>query len=185
MNVYRYRAEARVDAHMQHARLGVAERAIMLALHGQRTDVRNPDLARLAPRLTPVRRRKLNDLGLIRSRIDRGTFVHRLTDAGLAWCAAELRWQLPPEPPNVRTAIVDAYARLAARPGGWVRVVELREALPDVGSEELDPALVLLGREPGISLIQQENRRLLTDADRAGAVRVGSQWCHLLAVEEA
>lgn len=86
---------------------------------------------------------------------------------------------------DLRARILAAYHRLARRPGGWVRITDLRTALSDVARADLDAALVTVAREPGVSLIAQENRRRLTAADRADAVRVGAQYCHLLAVEEA
>ncbi|MEE4021585.1 MarR family transcriptional regulator [Gordonia sp. PKS22-38] len=77
-----------------------------------------------------------------------------------------------------------AYAELAARPGAWVTLSALRAGLDDVDAATLDSALVNLQRAPGVSLIPQEDRALLTDADRAAAVIVGTQACHLFAIEE-
>ncbi|MEE3851043.1 MarR family transcriptional regulator [Gordonia sp. LSe1-13] len=76
------------------------------------------------------------------------------------------------------------YADLAARPGAWVTLSALRAGLDDVDAATLDTALVNLQRAPGVSLIPQEDRALLTDADRAAAVIVGTQACHLFAIEE-
>lgn len=86
--------------------------------------------------------------------------------------------------PSLRNRIIGAYRSLARRPGAWITVTDLRGELPDVEREALDAELVVFQREPGVSLIQQENRALLTDADRAAAVQVGAQACHLLAIEE-
>lgn len=89
-----------------------------------------------------------------------------------------------PAPPSTDERIRTAYAALAARPGAWVAVSALRGALDDVDAATLDPALVAMQRTPGVSLIPQEDRALLTDADRAAAVVVGTQSCHLFAIEE-
>ncbi|NMO00118.1 MarR family transcriptional regulator [Gordonia sp. TBRC 11910] len=215
---------------MEHVQLGVAESAIMFALMAHGEEITNPKLKLIAPEVTPDRRRKLNELGLVESRQVGRPFVHSLTDAGWAWCAAELGAPPPkgsqgrdktlyavlagvgrylaasdtrlyevfgavaePEADEVaaagglplRARIVDAYRALARRPGAWVTIADLRQALPDVERSELDTELVVFQREPGVSLIQQENRALLTDADRAAAVQVGAQACHLLAIEES
>ncbi|GAB19867.1 hypothetical protein GOEFS_096_00440 [Gordonia effusa NBRC 100432] len=86
--------------------------------------------------------------------------------------------------PALRSRIVSAYYSLAARPGAWVTVAQLRGTLSDVDRATLDAELVVFQRQPGVSLVPQENRRLLTDDDRAAAVVVGAQQCHLFAVEE-
>ncbi|MGC5256241.1 MarR family transcriptional regulator [Gordonia sp. DT218] len=78
-----------------------------------------------------------------------------------------------------------AYADSArGRPGAWVPMTTLRARLPAVGAAALDDALVRLQRRPGVSLIPQEDQMLLTDADRSAAVRVGTQLCHLFAIED-
>lgn len=76
-----------------------------------------------------------------------------------------------------------AYHALADQPGAWVTLTELRSALGDVVRADLDTELVLLQRQPGVSLIPQENQKLLTESDRAAAVVVGTQKCHLIAIE--
>lgn len=89
-----------------------------------------------------------------------------------------------PDDRPVRDQIITAYYDLAQRPGAWITITQLRAALPDIDRATLDAELVVYQREPGVSLIQQENRSLLSDADRAAAVLVGAQLCHLLAIEE-
>ncbi|MFW0788957.1 hypothetical protein [Gordonia sp. CPCC 205333] len=86
---------------------------------------------------------------------------------------------------SLRPRIVSTYYTLASRPGAWVGISQLRAALPDVDRGALDAELVVFQRQPGVSLVPQENRRLLSDDDRAAAVPVGAQLCHLLAIEEA
>ncbi|WAC56469.1 MarR family transcriptional regulator [Gordonia sp. SL306] len=95
----------------------------------------------------------------------------------------------PPAPPTAPDDDVDrriraAYAQSARGPGAWVAMTTLRARLPDVEAGELDDALVRLQRRPGVSLIPQEDQMLLTDADRSAAVRVGTQLCHLFAIED-
>ncbi|MEC9325854.1 MAG: hypothetical protein VYB90_18645 [Actinomycetota bacterium] len=75
-----------------------------------------------------------------------------------------------------------AYARLAPRPGGWVRLAELRAALDDVRGD-VDTALTALSRAPGVSVIPEEDQKKLTPDDRAAAVLIGDRPKHLIAIE--
>lgn len=99
---------------------------------------------------------------------------------GMANGAGTAIGSVPPTSARIR----ETYRSLAAYPGGWVGLAELRSATADVDHDLLDAALVLLQREPGVSLIPQENQKILTDSDRHAAVVVGTQRCHLLAIEE-
>ncbi|MYR08791.1 MarR family transcriptional regulator [Gordonia sp. SID5947] len=85
---------------------------------------------------------------------------------------------------DIEGRIRDVYTHTAGGPGAWVPLTALRLRLSDVATAELDDALVRLQRRPGVSLIPQEDQLLLTDADRSAAVRVGSQLCHLFAIED-
>jgi hypothetical protein len=80
---------------------------------------------------------------------------------------------------RVRTAYVDR----AARAGGWVDLVLLREALPDVSRHDLDGALVRMYRIEGISLVPEENQKTLTARDHDAAISIGGQPKHLIAIE--
>ncbi|MDI9893552.1 hypothetical protein QM797_02335 [Rhodococcus sp. IEGM 1381] len=84
---------------------------------------------------------------------------------------------------SIEKRIRAAYEALASRPGAWVGLRLLREALSDVGRESLDTALVELQQHEGVSLIPEENQKTLTDEDRLAAVLVGTQLTHLLAIE--
>jgi hypothetical protein len=76
-----------------------------------------------------------------------------------------------------------AYAGLAARPGGWVSLLRLRHALPGLPRPTVDAALISLYQQPGVSLIPEENQKVLTPADREAAVEIGNQDKHLIAIE--
>jgi hypothetical protein len=84
---------------------------------------------------------------------------------------------------DIETRVRDAYVTLAAHAGGWVDLVRLRTALPDVSKQDLDDALTLMYRTPGVSLIPEENQKTLTAEDRAAAVEIGDQDKHLIAIE--
>ncbi len=83
--------------------------------------------------------------------------------------------------PEVR--LRTAYTDLAARPGGWVSLLRLRQALPDLPRPTVDAALISLYQQPGVSLIPEENQKVLTPADRDAAVEIGNQDKHLIAIE--
>jgi hypothetical protein len=83
----------------------------------------------------------------------------------------------------VENRIRDAYSRLAQRPGGWVGLVRLRAELDDVPRSSVDSALISLYQQPGVSLIPEENQKVLTAADRRAAVMIGDQDKHLIAIE--
>ncbi|MCV7281724.1 hypothetical protein H7J88_19020 [Mycolicibacterium flavescens] len=76
-----------------------------------------------------------------------------------------------------------AYVDLAPRPGGWVSLTTLRSAVPDADRADVDAALRTLYRQPGVSLIPEENQKVLTAADRDAAVDIGGQPKHLIAIE--
>ncbi|HMS76382.1 hypothetical protein [Gordonia sp. (in: high G+C Gram-positive bacteria)] len=203
-----------------------AERTILFALMAHAKPIRNPDLSQISPEMKKERRDRLNDLGLVESVLVKRTYVHTLTDAGWAWCAAELHSPTPPGSGTVEKALAAvlrgigrylratdtllsevfgveaspeqteapaaaglssrvraAYDALCSHPGAWVRVAELRAALNDVAQDEFDDTLVALQREPGVRLEPNEQQSSLTDDDRAAAVRVGNQLCHLFAIE--
>jgi hypothetical protein len=84
---------------------------------------------------------------------------------------------------DIEGRVRTTYERLARRPGGWVELVQLRSELADVQRDDLDAALVNLYQKPGVSLIPEENQKILTEADRAAAVRIGGDNKHLIAIE--
>lgn len=75
-----------------------------------------------------------------------------------------------------------AYARLAARPGAWVGLARLREALPALPRADFDEALLGLALLPHVELIPEVNQKALTEADRAAAIHVGGEDKHLLQI---
>lgn len=83
---------------------------------------------------------------------------------------------------SIEVRIRDAYGRLAPRPGGWVSLTRLRAEL-DVPRTDVDAALVALHRAPGVSVIPQEDQKVLTAEDRAAAVVIGDRAKHLIAIE--
>lgn len=96
---------------------------------------------------------------------------------------ADLFWPATDDPvQTVEDRVRAAYARLATRPGGWVALTRLRAELDDP-RDDVDTALRALYRAPGVSLIPEENQKVLTAADRAAAVTIGDGPKHLIAIE--
>jgi hypothetical protein len=92
-------------------RLGIKERAVLLALMAEAKEVSNSDLKqRVGFTLDGAPRRKLNDLKLVYSHKPKRTFAHELTDDGWAWCATELSRERPPRAGSAGGAL---YAVLA------------------------------------------------------------------------
>lgn len=84
---------------------------------------------------------------------------------------------------DLESRVRSAYSRLADEPGSLVRLVWLRAELADIPRRDLDAALVEFTNQRGVSLLPQEDQKMLTDEDRAAAVRIGVKDNHLIAIE--
>lgn len=122
-----------------------------------------------------------------------GRYLQRseLSLAELFWPAGASEAETPeaetpetktPEAETLEDRVRMAYVRLAPRPGGWVRLAELRAALEDARGD-VDTALTALSRAPGVSVIPEEDQKKLTPDDRAAAVMIGDRPKHLIAIE--
>jgi hypothetical protein len=78
-----------------------------------------------------------------------------------------------------------AYDALVSRPGAWVNLSRLRDALPHLTRDEVDEALLRLNLEPWAYLIPEANQKTLSEADREAAVHVGGEDKHLLSIDHA
>lgn len=78
--------------------------------------------------------------------------------------------------------ILAAYDELATRPGGVVRLTDLRGHLGDIDQDELTDALVEMDRERQIQLEPDPDRAGLTVEDREAAINLGGQQMHLMLV---
>lgn len=78
-----------------------------------------------------------------------------------------------------------AYDVLVSRPGAWVSLTRLRDALPHLSRDEVDEALLRLNLEPWAYLIPEANQKTLSEADREAAVHIGGEDKHLLSIEHA
>ncbi|GAA2684767.1 MULTISPECIES: hypothetical protein [Actinosynnema] len=159
-------------------------------------------------------RERLNKDGLIASEEKGRRIWHRITPEGAAWCRREFpALELPArsgplaralfelarpliidslsgggstpaevvESGGLDAVIRDAYRELSVKPQDWVRLAKLRPRL----SEAVDAALRRMLRHGEVHLAPDSNRKVLTDADHAAAIRIGDEDKHLIAIEEA
>jgi hypothetical protein len=105
-----------------------------------------------------------------------GLFARYLDAAGLS--LADLV-----RPGDPAAPIEAGYRSLAARPGAFVRLRDLRERLSDQPRPQLDAALAALFAAQRVNLVPQSNQQALTAADRAAALRVGGEDKHLISID--
>lgn len=81
---------------------------------------------------------------------------------------------------DVEKLVMEAYHELAAEPGEFVKLLDLRSRLSAIARPDLDAGLEEMYRAQRVNLIPQSNQQALTDADRQSALRVGGEFKHLL-----
>jgi len=87
------------------------------------------------------------------------------------------------QPLDVESLIRAQYQALAAEPGAWVNLAELRAALSELPRQDVDEALLRMDLQPHVSLIAEFDQQELSEADRRAAIRIGGQDKHLLSIE--
>ena len=87
-------------------------------------------------------------------------------------------------PRDLETLIRIAYLDLSVKPQDWVRLARLRPKL-DADKTEVDEVLLRMVKAGEAHLAPDSNRKVLTPADHAAAIRVGSEDKHLMAIEES
>jgi hypothetical protein len=85
-------------------------------------------------------------------------------------------------PTGVEAQIRKAYQELAAGPGTWVKLADLRHVLGAHDRSEVDRVLVEMNRTPDVSIVPESNQKVLSDRDRAAAIQIGNQDKHLIAI---
>jgi hypothetical protein len=85
---------------------------------------------------------------------------------------------------DVEALVRKAYAHLSRMPGDWVPLAKLRDHLAHLERRDVDSALESLALQPGVQLIPWDNRKALTDRDRAAALHLGGDDNHALRIEE-
>lgn len=146
--------------------LSPRERKVLSALLAEEEPVASPELSsRAGIRLQGAERRRLNELGLVESRKRGRRFVHELSG------------------PGAEALITAAYRELAAAPGEFVGLRELRERLPGAARLRVDRALKEMYAAQRVNLVPRSNQRALSDADREAAVRLGGEHKHMISIE--
>ncbi len=83
---------------------------------------------------------------------------------------------------EVTARIRAAYAELAAEPGAWVSLARLRPLLDGFARAEVDAALKGMIHLPEVSIVPENNQKVLTPEARAAAVTIGEQDKHLISI---
>jgi len=84
---------------------------------------------------------------------------------------------------DLESVIRAAYLALSVKPQDWVRLARLRPELDGADRDEVDGVLLGMFKAGEVHLVPESNRKALTDADHAAAIRIGSEDKHLLAIE--
>jgi hypothetical protein len=86
---------------------------------------------------------------------------------------------------DVESLIKARYRELAARPGEFVKLHELRTKLSDIPRTDLDSALDRMYRGQRINLVAQADQESLTNADRESALLIGGSRKHRISIGES
>jgi hypothetical protein len=165
--------------------------------------------------LSPAGRVKLNEAGLLETRKESRRFVHKITPAGRDWCEQALAdIETPPRSnslvricfevlrlyarhnkirladlfgpeENLEATIRRVYEELSGKPQEWVRLAQLRPKLNGAAKAEVDQTLLGMMKDGFVHLAPDSDRRGLTDADHAAAIRIGKEDKHFVAIEES
>ncbi|RZQ63381.1 hypothetical protein [Amycolatopsis suaedae] len=197
---------------------GTHEKAALFILTLENREVPNPELTKdYGVDLRPAGRDKLIGAGLLNTWKENRRLVHRVTEAGIAWCDSELDKLETPQrqgplarvmfellrrmvpvlrqhgvrladlvaPADLEALIRGAYHELSVGPQDWVRLAKVRSKLDGADRGEVDEVLLSMTRTGLVHLAPISNRKTLTEADHAAAIRIGSEDKHLLAIEES
>lgn len=77
------------------------------------------------------------------------------------------------------------YVDMSVGPQDWIRLARIRPRLNGADKSEVDKVLLKMMKARTIHLAPSSNRKVLTDDDRAAAVRIGGEDKHLIAIEES
>lgn len=86
---------------------------------------------------------------------------------------------------DLETRIRLAYRKLSPQSGEWVHLADLRPLLNGASRDDIDGVLKALSRSKQATLTPNPDRKSVTAADRAAAVRIGGEDNHLIAIEES
>ncbi|MFI9006782.1 hypothetical protein ACIGNX_06055 [Actinosynnema sp. NPDC053489] len=86
---------------------------------------------------------------------------------------------------DLESAIRAAYLELSVKPQDWVRLAKLRPKLNGADRDQVDAVLVDMVKTGSVHLAPDSNRKVLTEADHAAAIRIAGEDNHLVAIEES
>lgn len=86
---------------------------------------------------------------------------------------------------GLESLIREVYLDLSAGPQDWIRLARIRPMLNGADKSEVDEVLLKMMKTGTVHLAPDSNRKVLTDADREAAIRVGGEDQHLIAIEES
>jgi len=128
---------------------------------------------------------------LDRLRLSHGDFFKQTDGAVPAASTPEPAASTPvaatPDPAaaDVPALVREAYRELAATPGAWVGLADIRDRLADTDRAALDATLRAMVGQENVRIIPVANTKSLTPRDRAAAVRIGNEDNHALAIGPA
>jgi hypothetical protein len=93
------------------------------------------------------------------------------------------RPEAPVAADGLESRVRTVYEDLSVKQQDWVRLSKLREALGNPDDVEMRRVLLAMIRTGRVHLAPSSNRKGLTDADRAAAIRIGGEDKHLIAIE--
>ncbi|MCY1138211.1 hypothetical protein OWR29_09395 [Actinoplanes sp. Pm04-4] len=192
--------------------LSSADYAVLILLKNEGREISNTELNRVHGfSLVGPACARLNATGYIVSDTSRRPYKHNLTDSGAKLLdqpisidddsvaprtkrslGEKMLWAALLSIHNVRSStatpipleerIRSAYGDLAAKPGAWIDLAQLRPLLAGTTRAEQDRALVRLLEFDDVRLEPEPHRHRLGDEDRAAAVRIGGEDRHKLAI---
>ncbi|CCH28388.1 hypothetical protein ABZ816_28800 [Actinosynnema sp. NPDC047251] len=86
---------------------------------------------------------------------------------------------------GLESVIRTAYLALSVKSQDWVRLAKLRPQLNGAERDEVDAALLAMVQTGTVHLAPDSNRKVLTEADHAAAIRIAGEDNHLVAIEES
>jgi len=86
---------------------------------------------------------------------------------------------------DLESVIRAAYQVLSVKPQDWVRLAKLRPELNGADKEDVDEVLLEMVKTGEVHLAPDSNRKVLTEADHAAAIRIAGEDNHLVAIEES
>lgn len=89
----------------------------------------------------------------------------------------------PVSGPQLESSIRDIYHELSTQPQDWIRLARIHALLPGADKAEVDQALLKMMKTGTVHLVPDSNRKVLTDADHAAAIRIGGEDKNLIAIE--